>query len=139
MENNHPIEQLMGTTMENLRDMIDVNTVIGEPVETKDGTYIIPISKVSFGFASGGSEFPNNKPVDKSDARFAFGGGSGAGVSVKPVAFLILKEDSVRILPIDSNNPYERIIDSVPTILDSLKDLFKSNNTNTVENPPTFE
>ncbi|MPQ45194.1 GerW family sporulation protein [Clostridium tarantellae] len=139
MENNHPIEQLMSTTMENLIDMIDVNTVIGDPVETKDGTYIIPISKVSFGFASGGSEFPNNKPVEKSDSRFAFGGGSGAGVSVKPVAFLIVKEDTVKILPIDSNNPYDRLVDSIPNVLDSLKDLFKNNNTSNVDNNVTSE
>ena len=70
MENNHPIENLMKTTMENIRDMIDVNTVIGEPVETKDGQFIIPISKVSFGFSSGGSEFPNTKQVEKNDLSF---------------------------------------------------------------------
>ncbi|EGT3617357.1 sporulation protein YtfJ [Clostridium perfringens] len=119
---NHPIENLMGTTMENLRDMIDVNTVVGDAVETKDGSYIIPISKVSFGFASGGSEIPN-KELEKQENRFAFGGGSGAGVSVKPVAFLVLKGDSVRLLPVNQTNTYDRIVDSIPQIIEIFKDI----------------
>lgn len=119
---NHPIENLMGTTMENLRDMIDVNTVIGDAIETKDGSYIIPISRVSFGFASGGSEIPN-KEQEKHENRFAFGGGSGAGVSVKPVAFLVLKGDSVRLLPVNQTNTYDRIVDSIPQIIEIFKDI----------------
>ncbi|MDZ5252747.1 GerW family sporulation protein [Clostridium sp. LIBA-8841] len=119
---NHPIENLMGTTMENLRDMIDVNTVIGDAIETKDGSYIIPISRVSFGFASGGSEIPN-KEQEKQENRFAFGGGSGAGVSVKPVAFLVLKGDSVRLLPVNQTNTYDRIVDSIPQIIEIFKDI----------------
>ncbi|HHD2752304.1 TPA: GerW family sporulation protein [Clostridium perfringens] len=119
---NHPIENLMGTTMENLRDMIDVNTVVGDAVETKDGSYIVPISKVSFGFASGGSEIPNKEP-EKQENRFAFGGGSGAGVSVKPVAFLVLKGDSVRLLPVNQTNTYDRIVDSIPQIIEIFKDI----------------
>lgn len=122
MGNEHPVESLMRSTMENLRDMIDVNTVIGEAVETKDGSYIIPISKVSFGFASGGSEFAAiNKPVPDKDGKYPFGGGSGAGVTVKPVAFLVVKEESVRLLPVDQDNTYDRIVDSVPQVLDMLK------------------
>lgn len=119
---NHPIESLMGTTMKNIREMIDVNTIVGDAIETKDGSYIVPISKVSFGFASGGSEL-SNKESKKIEDRFAFGGGSGAGVSVKPVAFLVLKGDSVRLLPVNQTNAYDRIVDNIPQIIDIFKDM----------------
>lgn len=124
MSNEQPVENLMKSTMENLKDMIDVNTVIGEAVETKDGTYIIPVSKVSFGFASGGSEYSCQKQNLNSTV-FPFGGGSGAGVSVKPVAFLVVKEDGVRMLPVDQDTTYDRIVDTVPQILDIIKSLVK--------------
>ncbi|MGL5616557.1 MAG: GerW family sporulation protein [Sarcina sp.] len=122
MENKHPIENLMKSTLENLRNMIDVNTIIGDTIETRDGTYIIPISKVSFGFASGGSEFPKTKESLTPEGRFPFGGGSGSGVSVKPVAFLILKDTNVRLLPVDQTNPCDRLVDSLPQIMDTLKE-----------------
>ncbi len=135
MSNEHPIENLMKSTMENIRNMIDVNTVIGDAVETKDGSYIIPISKVSFGFASGGSEFPDKSNPDKLDPKYPFGGGSGAGVTVKPVAFLVVKENSVRLLPVDHDSTCDRIVDTVPQVIDMIKDLFKktssSNSTQT--------
>lgn len=121
----HPVENLMKSTMENLKDMVDVNTVIGDTVETKDGTCIIPISKVSFGFASGGSEFEGKAFAEKTDSNYPFGGGSGAGVTVKPVAFLVVKEDGVRLLPVDADTTYDRIVDTVPQVLDMIKDFFK--------------
>ena len=125
MNNEHPVENLMKSTMENLRDMIDVNTVVGDAVETRDGSYIVPISKVTFGFASGGSEFGNaTKPSADKDSKLPFGGGSGAGVTVKPVAFLVVKEDSVRLLPVDQDNTYDRIVDSVPQVLDMFKGFY---------------
>ena len=128
MTREHPIENLMKSTMESIRDMVDVNTIIGDAVETRDGTYIIPISKVSFGFASGGSEFDSeNKFSNNSDeTSYPFGGGSGAGVSVKPVAFLVVRENSVRLLPVEQNTTYDRIVDTVPQIIEILKDAFNS-------------
>lgn len=125
MENKHELESLMRSTMENLRDMIDVNTVIGDTIETADGNYIVPISKVSFGFASGGSEFGAQTDVNNS-SKFPFGGGSGAGVSVKPVAFLIIRGDNVRLLPMDYDNTVDRLVDSIPQFVDSIKDLYNS-------------
>lgn len=122
MSNSHPIENLMRCTMENLIKMIDVNTVIGDTVETKDGSYIIPISRVSIGFASGGSEFDADKSIKEYDPSFPFGGGSGAGVSVRPVAFLVLRENSIRLLPVDVTNTYDRIVDTVPQIIDIIKE-----------------
>ncbi len=121
---NHPIENLMKSTMENIKDMIDVNTIVGDAVEAKDGTLIIPISKVSFGFASGGSEF-DNKNSGGTGSSYPFGGGSGAGVTVKPVAFLVTKKDSVRLLSLDQQNTYDKIIDSVPQIMDFVKNIVK--------------
>ncbi|AGF56597.1 MULTISPECIES: GerW family sporulation protein [Clostridium] len=124
MSNEQHVENLMKSTMENLKDMIDVNTVIGKAIETKDGTYIVPVSRLSFGFASGGSEFSNEKQ-NLSSTVFPFGGGSGAGVSVKPVAFLVVKPDGVRMLPVDQDTTYDRIVDTVPQILDIIKSLVK--------------
>ncbi|WP_315079936.1 GerW family sporulation protein [uncultured Clostridium sp.] len=125
MTNEQPVEKLMKSTMENLRDMIDVNTVIGDAVETRDGTYIIPVSKLSFGFASGGAEYSTLDRSSNNESDFPFGGGSGAGVSVKPVAFLIVKEDGIRMIPVDQDSTYDRIVDSVPQVIDMAKDLIK--------------
>lgn len=122
---NHPIENLMRSTMENIRDMIDVNTIIGEAVETGEGSVIIPISKVSFGFASGGSEF-YPKGDRESLSKYPFGGGCGAGVSVKPVAFLVIKNDNIRLLSVDHENTYDRLVDSIPQILEMFKGMGKN-------------
>ncbi|MDR5587273.1 MULTISPECIES: GerW family sporulation protein [Clostridium] len=125
MTNEQPVEKLMRSTMENLRSMIDVNTVIGDAVETRDGTYIIPVSKLSFGFASGGAEYSTLDKNFNGESNFPFGGGSGAGVSVKPVAFLVVKEDGIRMIPVDQDSTYDRIVDSVPQVIDMAKDLIK--------------
>lgn len=117
---NHPIEGLMKSTLENLKDMIDVNTIIGDTIETGDGTTIIPISCISLGFASGGSEF-NNKSITNSEIKYPFGGGSGSGISVKPVALLVIKGDIIRLLSFDSKNTCNKLIDSIPQIIDSIK------------------
>lgn len=133
MGDKHEVENLMRSTMENLRDMIDVNTIIGDAIETSDGTCIIPISKVSFGFASGGSEFGNSTTHEASEShklnKFPFGGGSGAGVSVKPIAFLVVKNDSVKLLPVDYDTTVDRIVDSIPQALDMLKGFLKDKST----------
>lgn len=121
----HPIENLMKTTLENIKDMIDVNTIIGDAVNTPDGTTIIPISRVGFGFGTGGSDLPGNNGLDNSSNKSTlFGGGAGAGISIKPVAFLVVREDIIRLLPVDHNNSYEKIIDSVPQLLEVVKGMF---------------
>lgn len=124
----HPIESLMSTAMASLRDMIDVNTIVGDMVETKNGTVIVPVSKVSFGFAAGGSEFNVNK-MNKfnEDAKLPFGGGSGAGVNISPTAFLVITGDVVRILTLDSNSPLDRIIDLAPDVINKVSGFFDKN------------
>ncbi len=119
-EKSHPINDLMSTTMQKIREMVDANTIVGQPISTPEGVTLIPVSKLSFGFASGGSDYvsKNHKPGQTN----TFGGGSGAGVKVAPVAFLIIKGDSVRVLPVDSNgvSSLDRAIDTVPEILDKV-------------------
>lgn len=141
MNSNHQeVENLMKSTMESLRNMIDVNTVVGDTVKMNNGNCIIPISKVTFGFASGGSDFSLNNENYK-DGDYPFGGGTGAGVSVKPVAFLVVRDESVRLLPVEQNTTCDRIVDTVPQVLEIIKDFVKKkgNNDNFEEDINTFE
>ena len=121
----HPIENLLKSTMENLKDMIDVNTIVGDAVESKDGSLIIPISRVSFGFVSGGSEY-DCKNTGGTGSDYPFGGGSGAGVTVKPIAFLVIKGYSIRLLSLDQQNTYDKLVDSIPQIMDLFKNMCHS-------------
>ena len=114
----HPIEGLMRTAMQSLQGMIDVNTVVGDAVETREGTVIVPVSQVSFGFVAGGGEYGALKRGE--DPRLPFGGGSGAGVSVRPVAFLVVQRGSVRLLPVDQRASLERLLDLAPELLDRI-------------------
>ena len=114
------INDFMSTAMSGIRDMIDVNTIVGNPVTTPDGTTIIPISKVCFGFASGGSDFGKQPEKQK------FGGGSGAGVSITPVAFLSIKEGDIRVLSVEPDETgIDRALQSVPTVIEKLSNMFK--------------
>ena len=115
----HPIEGLMHTAMASLRSMVDVNTVVGDAVETKDGTVIVPVAQVSLGFAAGGGEY-GDAAGRRADDLLPFGGGSGAGVSVRPVGFLVVHQGSVRLLPVDQRASLERLLDLAPEVLDRL-------------------
>ena len=117
---SHPIGSLMQTTLENIKDMVDVNTVIGEPIPTVNGPTIIPVSKVSFGFLAGGGEYDANKLPD---AETPFAGGSGAGVSVQPVGFLVVGPDGVKVLPAQHLTAWERAVNCAPQLLEDLKAL----------------
>lgn len=130
----HPIESLMMTTMESIKQMIDVNTIVGEAVESKDGTTIIPISRVSVGFASGGSDY-EKKDIPATPITYPFGGGSGAGMSVSPVAFLIVNCDQVRLLPVNEGNSVERMIESIPMLVEDVFDMIKKSKKNQTDEP----
>ena len=120
---DNKINDFMTTAMNGIRDMIDVNTIVGDPVTTPNGTTIIPISKVCFGFASGGSDFGKQPEKQK------FGGGSGAGVSIVPIAFLSINDDGVKVLPVNSEESgIEKAIQSVPTVIEKVSKIFKKKN-----------
>lgn len=120
-----PIESVMTTAMENIRDMVDVSTVIGEPVVTPEGGTVIPVSRVSFGFAAGGADCPE---TERPESEKAFAGGAGAGVSVQPVGFLVLEEDRVRLLPAQYASPIDRLIEMLPNFIDECKRYMKEKN-----------
>lgn len=141
---DHPIQGLMETAMENIKAMVDVNTIVGDAVETPDGTVILPISKVGFGFAAGGSDFHVNEGSSKggsggsnttehassTSVASPFGGGSGGGVSIRPIAFLVVGKQGVHIVPLDnSTHLFEKLIDSTPYVMDRIQNMFQSRNT----------
>lgn len=119
----HPINDLMGVTMEKIREMVDVNTIVGTPITCADGATIIPISKVSYGFASGGSDLPAKVEKD------LFGGGSGAGISIQPVAFLVILNGEVKLmqLSIDASTP-NALINLVPDVVEKISGFMSSRN-----------
>ena len=127
----HPIEGLMTTAMNSIRDMIDVNTIIGEAVQAPGNITIIPISKVGFGFASGGSEFKGEtlneytkkEQEEQAQYRLPFGGGSGAGVSINPISFLVVQQDKVKLLPVNHSSCIDKILDYVPEVMDKIEDM----------------
>lgn len=127
----HPIENIMSTTMENIRDMVDVNTVIGEPITTQDGSTVIPISRVSFGFVAGGGEYhcpTASKALDSACERMPFAGGTGAGVTLQPMGFLVTSDSSVRLLPAQPYAPADRIIELAPQLMCELRNFLKAKN-----------
>ena len=130
----HPIEGLMTTAMNSIKDMIDVDTIIGEPIETVIDTVIIPISKVKFGFAAGGSEFKGEtvdeytrkEREEQVQYRLPFGGGSGAGVSIEPVAFLTVNNGNVKLLPVDHDSCVDKLMDYIPDAMDKVEEIIKT-------------
>ena len=123
---SHPIPNMMGSSMEKIKEMVDVNTVIGDPIHVNDGVTIIPVSKVKVGYAGGGSEFAaKNYPTNKNNP---FGGGCGAGVTITPMAFLVIKGDSVRMMPVaaPANTTADRVVELVPDVLDKISNFVDS-------------
>ncbi|WP_274651692.1 GerW family sporulation protein [Paenibacillus humicola] len=138
--NDHPIQGLMQTAMENIKEMVDVNTIVGDPVQTPDGSVIMPISKVGFGFVAGGSDYraDGNAHMDAQNASVAmpFGGGSGGGVSITPIAFLVVGTYGVRVVPLDSQTHLmERMIESAPQVVEKIQAIFKRSGTQTSTDP----
>lgn len=122
----HALNDVLATTMEKIKSMLDVNTIIGTPINTPEGLSIIPVSKVTFGFASGGSDFGK-----AADSGIKFGGGAGAGATITPVAFLIINGENVRLLPMATapNSTADRIVEMVPGVIDKIGECFKKDKT----------
>lgn len=126
-EEGHPIEGLMKTAMENLQQMTDVNTIIGDPVETPDGSVIITVSKVRFGFAAGGSEFMGGQGQGEGSGKLPFGGGSGGGVSITPIAFLVVRATGIDTIHLDNTTHlYEKLMDLAPQAAEKIKQIIKN-------------
>ncbi len=118
---DHPIEGMMDTTLEKIKQMVDVNSIVGDPIVSPEGVTIIPISKVSYGFASGGSDLPVKTQPEKE----FFGGGTGAGVTITPIAFLTVSGADVKLLRVDAgNSSADRIIELAPELIDKVAGLF---------------
>ena len=119
----HPISGMMSSVMEKMKEMVDVNTIVGTPISTTDGVTLIPVSKVSFGFASGGSDFQTkNHQANKENP---FGGGSGAGVNIIPIAFLVIKDGNVKMINVapPASTTVDRVIELVPDIIDKVENI----------------
>ena len=122
----HPIEGLMLTAMNSIKDMIDVNTIIGDPIQAANNIVVIPISKVSFGFTAGGSEFKGEtvnqykkqERDEQIEYRLPFGGGAGAGISLSPVAFLVIQGEMVKLLPVNHSTSLDKILDYIPDLFE---------------------
>lgn len=124
---DHPIQGLMTAAMENIKEMVDVNTIIGDPVETPDGSVILTVSKVGFGFAAGGSEFiidSQQQGGQTSTSKQPFGGGSGGGVSITPIAFLIVGTSGVKMIHLDEGTHLlEKVLDLAPQVVDKIQSM----------------
>lgn len=120
MEKKSPLNDLMRATMEKIHEMVDTNTIVGEPITTPDGVTLIPISKVTFGFGTGGGDYGKTQPKEN------FGGGSGAGVRIDPVAFLVIKDGTTRVLPVavPPVSTVDRVVEMVPDLLDKVEKYF---------------
>ena len=131
----YPIEGLMNTAMNSIKDMVDVNTIIGDPIETANNVVVIPVSKVNFGFVAGGTEFNGKEQKNgsllpskdeeekKEEKRMPFGGGSGAGVSISPIAFIIIQQSGVKLLPVDHSSAFDKLLDFVPDLIEKTQEM----------------
>lgn len=123
----HPINSMMDTSIKKIKELIDSNTIIGDPITTPDGTTVIPVSKVTYGFAAGGSDLPTKK-----DNRECFGGGSGAGVTIQPIGFLTISKGNIKMVPIDYyEGAADRIVGMIPEAFDKISDFFKKDKSDT--------
>ena len=119
----HPIENILKSTMTELREMIDVNTIVGSPFVSPNGCTIIPISKVSFGFVTGGAQYGRARTEE--EERYPFGGGATSGVTIAPVAFMVADDDAVKVLTVSERNALDKLMENAPQLIREVKDIVK--------------
>jgi len=140
---SNEVNNVMGLTMDKIREMVDVNTVVGNPIVTNDGTTLIPISKVSFGFGSGGTDFSkaNKEDAGKNNSDLKFGAGGGAGVSITPISFLVVSNGTVKMLPIGApaSSSIDRVVDLLPELIDKLSAMLKKKDVTVLVDDVTAE
>ncbi len=120
-EKSVPVQELMASALGKMRDLVDSNTIIGSPINTQDGTVILPVSKISFGFVSGGTDFASKTQKD------LFGGAASSGASITPVGFLVIKEGNVRFMQVaEGNATVDRLINMMPEVIDRLEGFIAS-------------
>lgn len=132
----HPIENIMQTAMANIKEIVDVNTIVGDPVVSADGSTIIPITKVSFAFVAGGGEYGKSSGDSQqggSDNPFPFAGGASSGICITPVGFLVVDECNVQLLPVAGKQLVEQVIESIPQLISEIKDAVRGNKDSEVE------
>ena len=116
MSQEHPIQELMASALQKMRDLVDSNTIIGSPITTQDGTTILPVSKIAFGFVSGGTDFATEKQKD------LFGGAASSGANISPVGFLVIKDGNVRLLQLaEGGQTVDRVLNMVPEVIDKVE------------------
>ena len=120
----HPIENIMQTAMSEIKEMVDVNTVIGDPVISTNGSTIIPVSRVCFGFVSGGGEY-GDMAGEGQDAKHPFSGGAGSGVSINPIGFLVVDEEHVELISVNGRSLFEHVVESIPHFITEVKEALK--------------
>ena len=126
MDNKNPIGELMESTMQNVRNILKVDTVVGDPIITPDGITLVPVSKISVGFGGGGLEFGNKKGGEVRP----YGGGNATGVKIDPIGFLVIKDGNIRMINImpPANTTVDRIIDLVPQVIDRVENFINKQN-----------
>ncbi len=122
----HPIENIMQTAMVEIKDMIDVNTIVGDPIISTDGSTIIPVSKVSFGFVAGGGEYGKSDGQQQQETKHPFAGGASSGISICPIGFLVVNESDVQLLPVSGRNMLEKVFETIPKVIMDFKNALKS-------------
>ena len=122
----HPIENILKSTMCELREMIDVNTIVGSPFVSPNGDTIIPISKVSFGFVSGGAQYGGERrSQEEEQGEYPFGGGSASGVTIAPVAFMVADDNALKVLTVSHRNALDKLVENAPQLIREVKNMMR--------------